>query len=135
QDEVTPLPFEQVKEAVETSLGAPLEEVYESFEEEPLASASIAQVHRAVLKHPEGPREVVVKVQRPRIADTVARDVDLLHTLARFIERTIPESHIYQPTALVEQFDNAITAEMDFMLEADNARRFASNFEGHPHAV
>src|SRR5690606_29943198 len=93
------------------------------------------QVHRAVLKHPEGPREVVVKVQRPRIADTVARDVDLLHTLARFIERTIPESHIYQPTALVEQFDNAITAEMDFMLEADNARRFASNFEGHPHAV
>jgi ubiquinone biosynthesis protein len=134
QDEVTPLSFEAIKITVETSLGAPLDEIFERFEEEPLAAASIAQVHRAVLKHAEGPKEVVVKVQRPGIADTVSRDVELLHTLARFVERTIPESHIYRPTALVQQFDNAITAELDFTLEADNARRFAQNFEGHPHA-
>ncbi len=135
QDEVSPLPFEDIEKQVETSLGATLDELFESFDEEPLAAASIAQVHRAVLAHPEGSKEVVVKVQRPNIAGTVARDVDLLHTLARFVERTIPESHIYQPTALVEQFDQAITSELDFVLEADNALRFQRNFEGHPHAV
>lgn len=135
QDEVPPLPFEEIRRAVESSLGASLEEVYQSFDEAPLAAASIAQVHRAVLKHAEGPKDVVVKVQRPNIADTIARDVDLLHTLARFVERSIPEAHIYRPTALVEQFDNAIMSELDFMLEADNAQRFAENFEGHPHAV
>jgi ubiquinone biosynthesis protein len=135
QDEVTPLPFADIKDAVESSLGASLVELFESFDEEPLASASIAQVHRAILKHADGEKDVVVKVQRPKIAATVARDVDLLHTLARFIERTIPESHIYQPSALVDQFDGAITAELDFALEADNARRFAYNFEGHGHAV
>ncbi len=135
QDEVPPLPFEEIRQAVESSLGASLEELYESFDEEPLAAASIAQVHRAVLKHESGLKEVVVKVQRPNIADTIARDVDLLHTLARFVERTIPEAHIYQPKALVGQFDHAITSELDFTLEADNAKRFAQNFEGHAHAV
>jgi len=135
QDEVSPLPFEDIEKAVETSLGATLDDIFASFEQEPLAAASIAQVHRAVLAHPEGPKEVVVKVQRPNIAGTVARDVDLLHTLARFVERTIPESHIYQPTALVEQFDQAITSELDFLLEADNALRFQRNFEGHPYAL
>ncbi|MEM9873734.1 MAG: AarF/UbiB family protein [Myxococcota bacterium] len=134
QDEVKPLPFEAIEHQVEASLGVPLDEVFVSFEREPLAAASIAQVHCAVLAHPDGPKEVVVKVQRPKIADTVARDVDLLHTLARFVERTIPEAHIYQPTALVEQFDQAITSELDFLLEADNALRFRRNFEGHPHA-
>lgn len=135
QDEVPPLPFEDIRQAVETSLGAPLDELFESFDEEPLAAASIAQVHRAVLRHEEGMKQVVVKVQRPNIADTVARDLDLLHTLARFVERTIPESHIYSPAALVSQFDTAITAELDFNQEADNARRFANNFKGHPNAV
>ncbi len=135
QDEVTPLAFEEIRRAIETSLGAPLEDIFDEVDEEPLAAASIAQVHRAVLKHPEGPKRVVVKVQRPNIASTIARDLELLHTLARFIERTIDESHIYQPTALVEQFDTAITSELDFTLEADNARRFAQHFKGHPHAL
>ncbi len=135
QDEVTPLDFEEIRQAIETSLGASLEELFEEVNEEPLAAASIAQVHRAVLKHSDGPKQVVIKVQRPHIARTIARDLELLHTLARFIERTIIESHIYQPCALVDQFDTAITSELDFTLEADNARRFAKNFEGHPHAV
>jgi ubiquinone biosynthesis protein len=135
QDEVKPLPFDDIREAVEVQLGAPLDEIYDSFDEEPLAAASIAQVHRAVLKSDEGPQDVVVKVQRPNIASTIARDVEILHILAAFIERTIPESHIYQPSLLVGQFDSAITAELDFALEADNAKRFAQNFEGHPHAL
>jgi len=135
QDEVTPVPFEDIRNVVETSLGAPLEDLYESFEQEPLAAASIAQVHRAKLKTDDGAADVVVKVQRPNIAGTVSRDVDLLHTLARFVEHTIEESHIYQPTALVEQFDQAITTELDFGMEGEHAKRFKRNFEGHPHAV
>ena len=135
QDEVNPLDVDAIRAVVESQLGAPLGEVFESFDEEPLAAASIAQVHRAVLKTDDGPTQVVVKVQRPKIAGTVARDVELLHGLARFVERTIPESHIYRPTGLVAQFDKAITAELDFVLEADNAKRFAENFSGHPHAA
>jgi ubiquinone biosynthesis protein len=135
QDNVTPLAFGEIRQMVETSLGAPIEEIYQSFDEEPLAAASIGQVHRAVLKHAEGPKEVVVKVQRPRIANTVARDIEILHTLARWVERSIEEAHIYQPRGLVRQFDTAITAELDFSLEADNAKRFARNFEFNRQAV
>jgi ubiquinone biosynthesis protein len=131
QDEVTPLPFEDIKGAVEASLGASLEDIYGYFDEKPLAAASIGQVHRAVLKHEGGTREVVVKVQRPGVRGTVARDLDLLHALAKLIERTVPESHIYSPSALVDQFDRAITTELDYGLEAEHAERFARNFQGH----
>jgi ubiquinone biosynthesis protein len=135
QDEVTPIDFPEIRGVVERALGASLEELFERVDERPLAAASVAQVHRAVLRDADGPIDVVVKVQRPGIADTVARDLEILHGLARFIERTIPESHIYRPSALVAQFDTAITNELDFTLEADNARRFGQNFAGHPHAV
>lgn len=134
QDEVNPLPWSDIKAAVEASLGAPIEDVYERFEEKPLAAASIGQVHRALLKHADGPQEVVVKVQRPGVRTTVARDLELLHALAKLIERTIPESSLYQPSALVDQFDRAITSELDFGLEAEHAEKFRRNFAGHPHA-
>lgn len=132
QDEVSPLPFEKIAEAIEVSLGAPLDTFYETIEEKPLAAASIGQVHRARLKSDDGALDVVIKVQRPGIRATVTSDLDLLHHLARLIERTIPESGTYNPVGLVEQFDRAITAELDFTLEADNALRFRKNFEGHP---
>ncbi|MBI4704403.1 MAG: AarF/ABC1/UbiB kinase family protein [Deltaproteobacteria bacterium] len=134
QDEVTPVSFAEIEAVLEESLGAPLADLFESIAPEPLAAASIAQVHRAVLKHAEGPKQVVLKVQRPGIAQTVARDVELLHALARLVERSIPESHIYSPCALAQEFDRAISAEMDFTQEADNAARFARNFAGHPQA-
>ncbi|MBK7582421.1 MAG: AarF/ABC1/UbiB kinase family protein [Myxococcales bacterium] len=130
QDSVPEVPFDQLKRQVERSLGAELPEVFESFEEKPLAAASIAQVHRAVLRTDDGNKDVVVKVQRPGIAETIASDLDLLHTFAALIERTIPESKIYNPVGLVQQFDKAITAELDFATEADNAIRFAQNFQG-----
>src|SRR6185437_312223 len=110
QDEVNPLPFAEIKDAVESSLGRSLEEVYERFDEKPLAAASIGQVHRAVLRHAEGAKEVVVKVQRPGVRSTVARDVEILHALAALVERTIPESRIYSPIGLVDQFDRGITS-------------------------
>jgi ubiquinone biosynthesis protein len=130
QDNVPPVAFEQIREQVEKALGAPLEEVFEDFDKRPLAAASIAQVHRATLKTPEGKRDVVVKVQRPGIAHTVASDLDLLHTFAALLEHAIPESRIYSPVALVQQFDRAITSELDFTTEAENALRFSENFRG-----
>ncbi|MBK6519329.1 MAG: AarF/ABC1/UbiB kinase family protein [Polyangiaceae bacterium] len=132
QDEVAPISAQSVKEAIEASLGAPVDTLFESFEDQPLAAASIAQVHRAELKTEGGTLGVVVKVQRPGIRSKVMSDLELLHHLARLVESAIPESKIYNPVALVEEFDRAITAELDFLLEADNLVRFRKNFEGHP---
>ncbi len=135
QDDVPPVAFDDIREQVESSLGAPLEDVFASFDAQVLAAASIGQVHRAVLKRADGEVPVVVKVQRPGVAHVVARDLDLLHGLARLVERAIPESRIYSPTGLVEQFDRAISSELDFRGEADNATRFAENFSADPSVV
>jgi ubiquinone biosynthesis protein len=130
QDSVSPVPFADIKERAEQSLGAPLDELFEQFDETPLAAASVAQVHRAKLKTPDGPRDVAVKIQRPGIAETIQSDLDILHSLAALLERTMPESRIYSPVGLVQQFDRAITSELDFTTEAENAVRFAKNFSG-----
>jgi ubiquinone biosynthesis protein len=134
QDDVPPVPFEQIKEVVETSLGAPIDEIYKSFDPKPLATASIGQVHRAVLATPDGDQQVVVKVQRPGVGPTVVRDLELLHMMAAAIERAIPETKIYSPVGLVQQFDRSITTELNFASEADSAERFGENFTGHPSA-
>ncbi len=129
QDDVPPVPFDDLRPMLEQQLGATIEDIYEGFDRKPLASASIAQVHRAQLKMPGSPSlDVVVKLQRPNIKDTIERDIDLLYFMARAIERSMPESKIYSPVRLVAEFDRAITAELDFTLEADNAERFARNF-------
>ena len=130
QDDIPPAPFEQIRGVIESSLGAPIGELYVSFEEKPLAAASIGQVHRAVLATPEGQRDVVVKVQRPGVAPTVMRDLELLHIMAAAIERAIPDARIYSPVGLVQQFDRSITTELNFTTEADNAERLAQNFAG-----
>jgi ubiquinone biosynthesis protein len=131
QDSVAPVPFEEIKEQVERSLGVELQDLFEDFTLAPLAAASIAQVHRARLRSDEGALDVVVKVQRPGIAETIASDLDLLHAFAALIERAIPESRIYSPVGLVQQFDRAIVSELDFTAEAENALRFSQNFSGY----
>jgi ubiquinone biosynthesis protein len=131
QDDIPASPFEQIRGVIESSLGAPIGELFVRFDEKPLAAASIGQVHRAVLATPEGERDVVVKVQRPGVAPTVMRDLELLHIMAAAIERAIPDSRIYSPVGLVQQFDRSITTELNFTTEADNAERFAQNFSGH----
>lgn len=129
QDEVPPVPFEQLKPLLELELGARLTDLYDDFDPKPMASASIGQVHRAKLKLKDGSTiEVVVKLQRPNIKDTIERDIDLLYWMAKAVERSIPESRVYMPSRLVAEFDRAITAELDFTLEADNAERFTRNF-------
>ncbi len=134
QDEVPPEPFEVIRSQVERELGCPLDEVFDHFDQTPLASASIAQVHRARLRHPDGPLEVAVKVQRPKVREVMAGDVDLLYWLAKAIEQSMPESRLYQPGKLVEEFDRSVCAELDFSLEADNHERFRRNFERSTHA-
>lgn len=128
QDNVPPLPFEEMRGAIETELGAPIASVFSQFEEEPLASASIGQVYRAQLSSEDGQASVVVKVQRPNVGRVIDRDIDLLYSFAHTIERSIPESRAYRPSVLVAEFDRAIRAELDYAQEADNAERFAENF-------
>ena len=128
QDDVPPVSSAELKSAIEASLGRKLEEVFVTFEDKPLATASIGQVHRAVLRTEDGDVQVVVKVQRPGVGATVVRDLELLHMLAAAIEGTIPESKIYSPVGLVQQFDRSITSELNFLVEADNCERFAKNF-------
>jgi ubiquinone biosynthesis protein len=128
QDNVPPLPFSEMRPAIEDELGAPIGELFSSFDEQPLASASIGQVYRAQLKTEDGEVAVVVKAQRPNVARTIDRDIDLLYLFARAIERSIPEARAYTPVGMVEEFDRAIRAELDFAQEADNAERFTQNF-------
>lgn len=133
QDDVPPVPFDEIKKVIESSLGDTLEQLFVSFDEKPLATASIGQVHRAVLATPEGENvDVVVKVQRPNVGVTVQRDLELLHIMAAAVERAIPETRIYSPVGLVQQFDRSITAELNFMIEGENGERFTKNFEGTP---
>lgn len=136
QDDVPAAPFADIKETIEASLGAPLDQTFEWFDEKPLATASIGQVHRARIRVPSeegGTAEVVVKVQRPGVGTTVARDLEILHFLAAALERAFPELRIYSPRGLVEEFDRSITAELNFTYEAENCERFAQDFAGHPH--
>lgn len=135
QDGAPALPFAAIKSQIERSLGAEIKDVFESFDETPLAAASIAQVHRGVLRTAEGSMQVAVKIQRPGIAATIASDLEILHTLAALLERAIPETRIYSPVGLIQQFDQAITAELDFVSEADNARRFSRNFVERPDII
>lgn len=117
RDQVPPEPFETVRTVVERDLGATLEEVFSSFDRQPVAAASIAQVHAARLHSGE---EVVVKVQRPAVSETVRRDLAAMSWIAPYLIGRIPVSALANPPALVELFAETIVEELDFRLEADN---------------
>ena len=117
RDQVPPEPFHVVRAVVEADLGRPLEEVFARFHPEPLAAASIAQVHLAVLHTGE---EVVVKVQRPSVGELVHRDLRVMAWVAPFLVGRIPVAALANPPALVELFAETITEELDFRLEAEN---------------
>lgn len=125
QDNTAPTPFAKVREVIEYELGKKLEEVFTEFSETPLASASIGQVHQALLKSGD---KVVVKVQHPGIKEIIASDLEILQQLAKLIEMSIPESRLFQPVGIVEEFDRAIIRELDFTHEASNATRLRGNF-------
>jgi ubiquinone biosynthesis protein len=122
QDHVAPMAFDTVQVAVKEALGAPIDELFSEFDRQPIASASIAQVHRAVTQSGE---VVAVKVQRPGIQNKILSDLDLLALLAQLAEALIAESGLVTPRAVVDEFESAILAELDFQREAQNMRRFA----------
>ncbi|MCU1456097.1 MAG: putative unusual protein kinase, partial [Actinomycetia bacterium] len=117
RDRVAPESFEAVRTVVESDLGRPLDEVFLAFDPVPLAAASIAQVHAATLVTGE---EVVVKVQRPRVASLVRADIRALAWISPRLVGRIPVSALANPPALVELFAETIVEELDFRLEADN---------------
>lgn len=125
RDQVPAQPFEIVRATVEEDLGAPLEEIFSSFEETPLAAASIAQVHAAVLKTGE---PVVVKVQRTTVATLVNKDIRVMAWLAPFLVGRLPFASLANPPALVELFAETISEELDFRLEAQNMLDVAASF-------
>ena len=123
RDQVPAETFETIRSVVESDLGRPLDEVFAEFDRTPLAAASIAQVHRAVLADhitPGGGQEVVVKVQRPTVHELVHQDLKVMAWLAPFLIGRIPVTALANPPALVEVFAETITEELDFRLEADN---------------
>lgn len=127
QDHMKPFPVDKAKAVVKQELGRPADKIFRSFEDEPLASASIAQVHRATLK--DG-RKVVVKIQRPGIEEVIKEDLRIMHYLAHMAEKYVPDSHKYDPEYLVDEFERSILKELDFVREAKSAIRLKENFKG-----
>jgi ubiquinone biosynthesis protein len=127
QDAVPPFPGEQARVQIETAFGHPVEDVLDGFEETPLASASVAQVHAARLK--DG-REVVVKVLRPGIEGVIRRDIGLLYILAGLANRYWGDGSRLRPLEVVADYEKTILNELDLKLEASNAAQLLRNWEG-----
>lgn len=129
QDQVPSFPFEAVEDQIRKHLGREPSECYAFIDPEPLAAASIAQVHRARLVSGE---EVVIKVRRPGVVGLVETDIDAMMGLALLAERHLPGSDLYDPVGLVKEFARTIRREMDFSREAHTIEKFAENFAGDP---
>ena len=128
-DRVPSLEFPLIEKVVEEELGRPVEETFSRFEEEPLASASLAQVYRAEL--PDG-TPVAVKVQKPGIRETVNRDLSILEDLVEVLEDRIEVFALYDAPGMVRELKNAMLKELDFVIEARNMRIAEANFQGDP---
>jgi predicted unusual protein kinase regulating ubiquinone biosynthesis (AarF/ABC1/UbiB family) len=129
QDEVAPEPMEAMRAVVEESFGVPLEERFAWFDPEPLASASLGQVHRA---RAPGGDAVVVKVQRPAIHDLIRVDLASLSTLISWLKRYRPIARRADLDALLAEFSRTLWEEVDYLAEAENARRFQEMFAEDP---
>jgi ubiquinone biosynthesis protein len=128
-DEVPPFPAEDVRAIISEETGKPVEDTFRKFDDRPVAAASIAQVHRAILSNGD---MVVVKVQRPGIREQIETDIVILQTVAGLMEKHIPESKFINPSGIVEEFQKTVRKEMDFKAEARNSFRFKENFKDNP---
>lgn len=136
QDEVPAVPFDQIRSSAESELGMPLERAFASFDETPLAAASLGQAHRATLTEVDaaetGLSNVVVKVQRPGIDEIVEVDLSALRRVARWAHRVrLVRARVDAP-GLVEEFAQTCREEIDYLHEAGNAERFAENVADDP---
>ena len=129
QSQAPPMSVELVRQEVERELGASIEEMFAAFDEEPIAAASIGQVHRAILRTPEGEKAVAVKVQYPGVAEAIDADIktaDLLGTLLAFGFKSL------NPEEMVLEIKDRLREELDYVNEARNQQLFADFYEGHP---
>jgi ubiquinone biosynthesis protein len=129
QDRVPPFDADQARTEIESGIGKPIDEVFSAFEREPVASASIAQVHLAVLHDGS---EVAVKVLRPGVERAIARDVALLETAARLMEWLWADGRRLKPREVVAEFAHHLDEELDLLREAANASQLRRNFEDSP---
>jgi len=133
QDEVAPENFEDIRQIAETELGASLSECFLEFDPEPMAAASLGQVHRAKLHKPvNGFDQVAVKVQRPNIETIIQTDLAALETVGRWIRHFRPISKRANVPALLKEFSDITFEEIDYLAEGENAETFAANFKDRP---
>ena len=125
QDKVKPFPVNESVRTIENELNAGIDQLFSEFQREPIAAASIAQVHRVRLRSGQ---EAVVKVRRPEIMGLIERDIPILKDLAGLLEKHIPDSRVFDPSGLVVQFQKWIREELDFIQEGRNVHRFRKNF-------
>ncbi len=129
QDDVEHVAFEDIDGQLQRNLGKDWRGEFETFSEKPLASASIGQVHEAVLQ--DGSR-VVLKIQRPGIQSKIESDVNILHTVAGYLEEAFEEAHIMDLRGMVRDFAKSLAQELDYRVEANNMERFRRNFANSP---
>ncbi|MBW2063404.1 MAG: AarF/ABC1/UbiB kinase family protein [Deltaproteobacteria bacterium] len=129
QDHVPPVEKGEEEKIIEMELGAPVKDIFMDFDETPLASASIGQVHFARLMDGD---EVVVKVQRPNVRKTIEVDLEIMLHIATLVERHLKAAEIHRPTRLLEEFARTIEKELDYTFEAAHVERFAIQFMGDP---
>ncbi len=132
QDKVPPFDGSLAREVIERAFGVPVEQLYVDFNDVPVASASVAQVHKAWLRNPDGSRgrEVAVKVVRPDILPVIEKDLALMRTLAQWVERLFADGKRLKPREVVAEFDKYLHDELDMMHEAANANQLRRNFVG-----
>lgn len=129
QDKVEPFDPEQAESIIKQALGIhQLDELFSQFDRQPLASASIAQVHSACLK--EDDKAVIVKVLRPDIADTIHADIDLLLTFAQLMQKWLPDGKRLRPVEVVAEYRKTMIDELDLLRESTNGAQLRSNFDG-----
>ncbi len=128
QDHAKPIPFSEVRAVLEQNC-PDVFDVFSEIDETPVASASIGQVHRAVLK--DGTK-VAIKIQRPGIGEIIETDIAILKSMAERVETVFPETRIYNPSGMVEDFAHQIVKELDYTREARNVERMARNFRDVP---
>ncbi len=126
QDKVPPFEYEKVEEQISSEFKQPIKKIYKKFSPEPIAAASLAQVHIAELRSGQ---KVVVKVQRPGIKKIITTDLEILYSLAKLAEKYIEESKIYNPVEVIDKFRKTILKEVDFNREARNIDIFRRNFK------
>jgi ubiquinone biosynthesis protein len=129
QDAAPPVPYDAIAAAAEAELGCPIDDVFATFDHEPVAAASIGQVHAATLHDGS---DVVVKVRRPHVVDQVQLDLALLERLARIAERRSALARRYELVGLAHEFSVTLNGELDYQREAENARALADAFIGNP---